>query len=228
MKSEYPSEGISIQFVTVLAKIYYKYLLLFGNMRSGVVLAGGKSTRMLAEKGLISLKGKPLILWVMEELSKVVDEIIVSVSSSPSSELLKVLGPSVIVIKDERPEMGPVEGLYSSFLTAKGDYVAVAPCDSPFIKKEIYDLLFTKAKHKDGAVPVEGKFYEPLHAVYRREPFLSSLHRVIVEGKSKPIDTYCYLELEFVKKSEIQEIDPTLLSFTNINTNDDMKKLRRN
>jgi len=163
----------------------------------------------------------------MDELSKVVDEIILSVSSSPSKELLNLLGPSAIIIKDERPEMGPIEGLHSAFLKAKGEYVAVAPCDSPFIKKEMYELLFKKAKSKDGAVPVEGEYYEPLHAVYARKPFNKSLQRVISEGKSKPIDTYRYLNLEFVNKSEIAEIDPYLMSFTNINTFNDMKKLKR-
>ncbi len=194
-------------------------------MRSGVLLAGGKSKRMLTEKGLIPLKGKPLILWVMDELSKVVDEILVSVSSSPSTELLNLLGPSVIIIKDERPEMGPIEGLYSAFLQARGEYVAVAPCDSPFIKREIYDFLFLKAKQKDGAVPVEGTYYEPLHAVYCRKPFLNSLARVISEGKSKPIDAYRYLKLDYINKSEIMALDPALMSFTNINTNYDMKQL---
>jgi molybdopterin-guanine dinucleotide biosynthesis protein A len=181
---------------------------------------------MVKEKGLIPLRGKPLILWVMDELSKVVDEILVSVSCSPSAELLEILGPSVIIIKDERPEMGPIEGLYSAFSKAKGDYVAVAPCDSPFIKKEMYDFLFKKAKDKDGAVPVEGNYYEPLHAVYYRKSFLKSLQRVISEGKSKPIDAYRYIELEYVNKSEIVELDPALISFTNINTNKDMKNLR--
>ena len=193
-------------------------------MRSGVLLTGGKSTRMGAEKSLVLLREKPLVQWVFEEISEVVDEVLVSISTTPSSKLLKILIPSTIIVKDVTPGMGPIEGLLLSFKKAKGEYVAVAPCDTPFIKKELYNLLYRKANGKDGAVPVVNGFYEPLHAVYRRDAFLHAIEKVISSGKSKPIDAYQYLDLEYFSEDALTKIDPNLESFMNINTLSDMKK----
>ena len=193
-------------------------------MQSGVLLTGGKSTRMGAEKSLLLLMEKPLVQWVFEEISEVVDEVLVSISTTPSPTLLKILIPSTVIFKDITPGKGPIEGLLLSFKKAKGEYVAVAPCDTPFIKKELYTLLYRKANGKDGAVPVVNGFYEPLHAVYRRDSFLHAIEKVISSGKSKPIDAYQYLDLEYVSEDALTKIDPNLESFMNINTLSDMKK----
>jgi len=53
---------------------------------STIILAGGKSERLGAEKGLITLKGKPLIQHVLERISGVTDEVIVVVSSETQKE----------------------------------------------------------------------------------------------------------------------------------------------
>ncbi|NOQ54233.1 MAG: NTP transferase domain-containing protein, partial [Thermoplasmata archaeon] len=45
-------------------------------MRSAVLLAGGRSSRMGAEKALIPFRGRPLVLWSMSVLDKVAQELI--------------------------------------------------------------------------------------------------------------------------------------------------------
>jgi molybdopterin-guanine dinucleotide biosynthesis protein A len=199
-------------------------------LRSGIILAGGKSSRMGKEidKGLMDFSGKPLIVWVLEILSPVVDELIISLSEGKKSEYLEIINVNVKVVEDIYPNIGPLGGLLSSFSKASGDYIAVAPCDSPFIVPKFYPLLFELAKDHDGAVPKLGKYYEPLHAVYKRKSTYHAMKKAFKIGKLKPIDAYQYLNLTFASEKHLGLIDPNLTSFTNINTILDLNNSLKN
>jgi molybdopterin-guanine dinucleotide biosynthesis protein A len=200
----------------------------FRCVKSGVILAGGKSSRFGKDKALIQFQGKPLVEWVMEAIDKVVDEVILSLSSGPeNSNFVRGLGKNVRIVMDAKPGLGPISGLCSSFKEAKEDYVAVAPCDSPFIKPELYTLLFKKAEGHDGAVPFINNFWEPLHAVYRRKPFIVGLEKALSAGKTRPVDTYPYLNIKKVRQEEVEAVDAEALSFININTMDDLLKAKK-
>jgi molybdopterin-guanine dinucleotide biosynthesis protein A len=182
---------------------------------------------MGTEKALVQFKGRPLVLWPLTTLSDAADELVVSVSPSPSEELIRILGEDVTVVRDVRSGKGPIEGLLASFRKATGEYVAVAPCDSPFIEVGLYDLLFSRAEGSDGAVPLIDGYYEPLIAVYHRVAFLRALELTIGEGRSKPIDTYRFLDLVFVSETEIADNDLSLDSFININLSHDLEKANK-
>jgi molybdopterin-guanine dinucleotide biosynthesis protein A len=197
-------------------------------MKSAVVLAGGKSSRYGIDKAMVQLRGRPLILWVVSALSEVVDEVILSISSDHDPvKFRELLGREFTVIIDEQPDLGPVSGLIPSFSVAKGEYVAVAPCDSPFIKPELYSLLFDKAKKHDGAVPFINNFWEPLHAVYKRKTYAQSLKKAQSQGKCRPVDAYESLNIQKVTKEEVRNIDNELFSFFNINSVEDQKKAEK-
>ena len=179
---------------------------------------------MGAEKALTLFRGRPLVLWSMSVLDKVAHELIVSVSPAPSEGLLGALGTSVTVVKDERQGMGPIQGLLSSFRVANGEYVGVAPCDSPFIETGLFELLFSRAEGRGGAVPLVNGYYEPLIAVYHRARFLEALERTIVGGKAKPVDAYPLVDLAFVDEQEILDAGLSLDSFVNFNVMEDLER----
>ena len=194
-------------------------------MKSGVVLAGGKGLRFGKDKALIQFKGKPLVKWVMEVIDEVVDEIILSLPSDAEVfKFLEAVGSNIKIVKDTEPDLGPISGLLSSFREAKGEYVAVAPCDSPFIKPDLYKLIFGKADGHDGAVPFINNFWEPLHAVYKRETFIVALEKALSQGKNRPTDAYPYLDIQKVMQKEVEAIDTQNLSFVNINTKEELRK----
>lgn len=184
-------------------------------MRSGIILAGGKSSRMGCAKELLRLDDKPMISWVAERLSSLVDEVILSVSKE---DLEYALEMPVRVAVDSTNGLGPISGLQSSFKMAKGEYVAVAPCDTPFILPELYKLLLESADGLDGAVPKVNGMYEPLCAVYRRGSMLEAIEKVLSSHEKRPIDTYQYLKIVEIDEKRIRQVDPCLLSFLNINT----------
>ncbi|UCG69860.1 MAG: molybdenum cofactor guanylyltransferase [Thermoplasmata archaeon] len=194
-------------------------------MKSAVILAGGKSTRMGIDKCIILFHGKPLIYWPYSILKNVTEELIISVSCNEETTPLKeYFGQNVEIVTDEIPDLGPISGILSSFTQVKGEYVALSPCDSPLIKSELYQRLFDKANGADGAVPLIGSYWEPLHGVYKKDAMLSAIKNILAEGKCRFQDTFKYLNIREFTEEDIKDIDPNLYSFVNINSFQDLTK----
>ncbi len=197
-------------------------------MKSAVVLAGGRSTRYGIDKALVQFRGRPLVKWVISALYEVVEEIIISISSDHDPAKFRgLVGKEIVIVKDIQPNMGPVSGLIPSFSEGKGEYVAVAPCDTPFIMPELYSLLFEKSKGHDGAAPFVNNFWEPLHAVYKRKSYVQSLKKAQSQGKFRPVDAYPNLNIQRVTEEDVRSIDKDLISFFNINSVEDHKKAEK-
>lgn len=188
-------------------------------MNSGVILAGGKSSRMGVDKCGVLFCGKPLIFWSYTKIKDIVDEIIISIAEDKDTEpLARLLGEDIQFALDEKPNLGPLSGIYSSFKKAKGEYIAVIPCDSPLVKSKLYTKLFELALGYDGAVPIIGGYFEPLHGIYKRDTMLGAIEKVFDKGMARPKDTYEYLEIKGLHEKEIKTFDPELNSFFNINS----------
>ena len=128
---------------------------------TGIILAGGESSRMGSDKGLQNLCGKPLIYYAIEALSGLCGDIIIS-SSSAYQEF------GFPVVKDEFPGIGPMGGIYSALRQSKTDNNLVLSCDLPFVSKELLSFILENASGFQVVVPWQGnRHYEPLCGFYR-------------------------------------------------------------
>ncbi|MCD1296271.1 molybdenum cofactor guanylyltransferase [Methanocella sp. CWC-04] len=195
-------------------------------MRSGIILAGGRSTRFGGEeKSIKVVKGKTMISRVMEALSCVVDEILVSVRDEPQQRLVEpFLEKGQRFVYDKIHGIGPMSGVNTALNEVKGEYVVIVACDMPFLNKSVIDLLFKEAEGHDAAVPVrENGFLEPLHAVYRRDSMIEAVRVSIEKGERRIASPINYLkDVVYVQEKKILEIDPDLRTFLNINRAEDM------
>jgi molybdopterin-guanine dinucleotide biosynthesis protein A len=196
-------------------------------MRSGIILAGGRSTRFGGgEKSLRAVDGKPMICRVRESLLPVVDELIVSVRDERQRDLvLPFLGEGDYTFAfDLLHDIGPLAGVLESLKVARGEYVFIAACDMPFINSRAIAFLFEKARGHDAAVPIAPNgFLEPLHAVYRREPMIRAVEESIGEGEQRIAAPLRHLkDVVYVPYGEIRAVDPELQTFRNINRAEDM------
>ncbi len=197
-------------------------------MRSAVVLSGGRSSRMGKDKGLIKLGGIPLVRLVAEVLADVADEVLVSVGRGRDTDYSAVLPERFVLIEDEISNAGPLEGLICGLSGAKGDYVLVSPCDTPFLRMKMCEAMFTTAKGHDGAVPKTGaRYFEPLHGAYKRASCLPAFCDVLLTGSRRPTEAYKSLDIAFVNEAALRSIDPDLLSFWNINSPGELEKAER-
>ena len=198
-------------------------------MSSALVLAGGMGSRMgYREKALIDINGKPLIAFVIKNVEKVVENVIISVRDKMQGELLEAVLPGYRFAYDAYKNIGPLAGILSGLGVCEDEYCFVAACDMPFINEKVVKLLFRKSEEYDAAIPRrEDGFIEPLHAVYRCKPMIRETKKAIESGETIILAPVFKLHVNYVGIDEIKEIDPELRTFMNINTHEDIQELSK-
>lgn len=180
------------------------------------------------EKGLMLLGGEPFIVHVCRAMEGLVDEVIVSVAKGMSETYTDALGNRFVIVEDQVPGLGPLGGVIPVLSSAKSHYVLFSPCDTPFLKPKVCQLIIAYADGADGAVPKTGKtYYEPLHGVYKRESGLVAFTEAVSKGNCSPNYAFDKLAINFVPEGELRRVDPDLESFWNINTPKDLELAER-
>jgi len=179
------------------------------------VLAGGKSERMGQDKALKSFLGRPLIERVLERLSGLAEEVIVTTNRPDRYTFL-----GLPLYPDLLPDRGPLGGLYSSISAVHLPLMAAVACDMPFASLAIfeYELDLLVRKNLDAVLPRGPRGTEPLHAVYRCETCLPAIRSALAAGESKVISWLPEVKVQYLSPAEIAEIDPLDLAFWNLNT----------
>jgi len=195
--------------------------------RSAIVLAGGVSSRFGQDKGILKIANKPLIKYVIDAVNPVVDEtIVVTNSQDRITEYAKVVATDVRFAIDSCESKGPLIGALTGFGSAHGKYALLLPFDTPFVSIEVVSLLFELCLGKAAAIPRwPNEQIEPLHAVYQTKLALEAAQSAVSEGK---LTMRAMIEklrgVRYVSTLVIQQLDPDLRAFFNINTPLDLKK----
>jgi molybdopterin-guanine dinucleotide biosynthesis protein A len=181
---------------------------------TGIVLAGGKGTRMGGvDKGLQPLRGKPMAAWAIARLKPQVDEIIINANQN-----LEIYGAfGYRVVSDEIGGFaGPLAGLHAGLNAATYPLVATVPCDSPFLPPDLVSRLSASLQTLDLAVAKTGAQPHPVFALMKRE-VRESLEAFLASGGRK-IDAW-YAGLKVIEVPFDDEAD----AFRNINTIEELK-----
>jgi molybdenum cofactor guanylyltransferase len=200
--------------------------------RSAVVLAGGRGRRMgTVEKALLEFEGKTILERLLENLFRVVDEVILSVRDSAQKEkfrqvLEKFPAREIRFCFDTMEDAGPLEGIRAGLLESRAEHSFVCAGDMPFVNFRVVDLLFEKAIGHDAALPRwEDRKFEPLHAVYSKK-MIPEIEKAFEKGRCSVLTPVFEMQdVFFVEVSEIKELDPELRTFANINTVDEMQRI---
>ena len=182
---------------------------------TGVILAGGLGRRMgQIDKGLQTLRGKPMAQWVVERLLPQVDELLIN--ANQNGERYAEFGHRIV--PDQIPDFaGPLAGLHAALSAATHPLVATAPCDSPFLPPDLISRLYA-ALTADGAELAVARTFDQPHPVFclcRRE-VLPHLADFLHSGGRK-IDRW-YATLKVIEVAFDDEAD----AFENINTREEL------
>jgi len=193
---------------------------------SAIILAGGFSTRFGQDKPLLDLGTQPLILHVLDRVSSVVDErIIVASTEEGKNRLQKVIKGEGNVVVDEVKIQTPLAGAYTGFNHAKNEYSLLLSCDTPFIKPEITQFLLETCVKKAASIPrwPQGHI-EPLQAAYHTGYALVAAKAALEEGRLDMNSMITRMrEVRFISTLVLEQLDPKLHTFFNINTQADLK-----
>lgn len=195
--------------------------------RSAIVLAGGFSSRFGQDKGVLVLAGTPLIRHVTDAVSQSVDEIVVVTNSRERIvKYSRVVGADVKFVVDMCEARSPLIGAFTGFGVARGEYSLLLPFDTPFVSREVVSLLFKLSEGRTAVIPRWPNGYiEPLHAVYQTKLALSAAEGAVAEGKLQVRALIKRLRgVRYVSTTVIQQLDPQLQTFFNVNTPEDLNK----
>lgn len=186
---------------------------------TGVILAGGKSTRMGKDKALLPYNGKPLIHTVLDQMRTVFSKVIISVRSD--AELGDLAAHRVA---DHHSEVGPLGGITSVLETGEGQIFCVA-CDMPFLNPGLMEYICSLDGF-DAVIPVWQERLQVLHALYSRNMF-PLFQAALQEGQFRISDSFSKANIRYVTEREIRNFDPDGASFSNLNTPADYEELLR-
>lgn len=194
--------------------------------RSGVVLAGGRSTRFgAADKALEPLAGTPMTRRVADRLTAVTDEVIINCRADQEAairELMTDFDGAAEIAVDPVPDLGPVGGIRTGLDAASGEYSAVVACDMVFVDPSFVEYLFSRASGVDGAVPRPDKYYEVTQAVYRTSAMKSACERALEDENPKVLAPLEDLECVIVDGAAVAA-NAHPRTFENVNTNEEFE-----
>ena len=179
------------------------------------IQAGGQSSRMGEDKALKTFLGRPLIQRVIERLSPVADELIVTTNRPEDYTFLNLR-----LVPDLKPGRGALGGLYTAIASAAHPIVAVVACDMPFASAKLIEagsrLLIEE--EADVVIAKSDEGYEPLHALYRRATCLPAIEAAIDADQWKVIAWFPQVKVRVLTPDEIKCYDTLELAFWNVNT----------
>ena len=188
---------------------------------SGIILAGGKNTRMGQNKSFLSINGERLIDKTLNLYRQIFTDIII-VTNDPLSYIEFT---DAAIATDIYRGKGPLGGIYTGLFYAKNDYAFVCPCDMPFLKKDFVDYLLAQNGKCDVIVPETAEGYQPLHAVYSRN-CLPSIRRLILMDKLKITGFYRDMRVLPISEEQIRPFNEDGSLFQNLNTPEELEKVQ--
>lgn len=178
---------------------------------SGVILAGGRSSRMKFNKAFAEIGGRPVIKIIIDKFARLFDETII-ISNEP--EVYEQLG--VPVYPDVYPRMGPVSGIHSGLCHASYERVFVLGCDVPFINMQLVEYMLNILDDYDSVVPEIDCYLQPLAAVYSRK-CAPVLQTCLETNRVKLIRIFEELNALVLKRPELEQFGIVEEIFLNVN-----------
>jgi molybdopterin-guanine dinucleotide biosynthesis protein A len=186
---------------------------------SGIILAGGKSSRYGKNKAFAKVKGIPLIERVVGVFETIFKEIIIS-SNNP--EEYEHLGHPIA--KDIVKGLGPLGGIFTALNKISTPYCFVAACDMPSLNEGLIRHMLSFRGQFDIIAPKMGWKIEALHALYSMT-CLPHIKNLIKSGQYQVVRIFPKVSVRYVEEEEIRRYDPELKSFMNINSPQDIDRL---
>jgi molybdopterin-guanine dinucleotide biosynthesis protein A len=188
------------------------------------IQAGGQSSRMGEDKALKPFLGRPLIQRLIDRLSPIADEILITTNRPADYAFL-----GLRLVPDLVAGRGALGGLYTAIASARGDFVAVVACDMPFASPSLLEAAHRLIVQEEADVVIArtAEGYEPFHAVYRRAHCVAAIESALAADQWKVISWFPQVKVRQLSADEIKQFDPSGLAFLNVNTPEEFAAAER-
>ena len=188
----------------------------------GIILCGGKSSRMGTSKAHLQFGAETLLQRIVRIMGEVLDPLVVVAANGQE---LPNLDAKVMICRDKNEGHGPLEGLAAGLEALKDrcDAVFLSSCDVPFLKKE-FILGMTKALGESRmCIPRTEGYFHPLASVYRVD-VLSDVLQLLAEKKLRPFFLLEKVNGKIIEETQLKQFDSELFSLKNLNTPEDFQQ----
>jgi molybdopterin-guanine dinucleotide biosynthesis protein A len=192
----------------------------------GVVLCGGRSSRMGRPKAWLPLGGEVMLQRVVRVLREAVDPVVVVAAPGQDVPPLPV---EVEIVRDEVEGRGPLQGLATGLaaLDGKADAAYLSACDAPYLTpafvRRVVELLEKPRDSCPGAlaaVPRAGGFLHPLAAAYRLS-ILPEVRARLATDRLSLTQLFDAVPTRAIEPHELADVGPDLRALRAVNTPDE-------
>ena len=178
---------------------------------TGIILVGGKSSRMGRDKAFLQVEGTPIFERVLRVFRQSLEPILLI-----GDRQERFSGYGLPVLPDIYPGSA-LGGVYTGLYHASTEYVFVASCDLPFPNLGILRYLCSLRHGFDAVVLSTDKGYEPLFALYSKN-CLEPQKALLESGNCCAFAYYPQVRVRYVPYRELAHLDPDGKAFFNVNT----------
>jgi molybdopterin-guanine dinucleotide biosynthesis protein A len=187
---------------------------------TGVILAGGQSSRMGSNKALLPFQGGRFIEAIYRQFSELFPEVLLVTNNPEQYTFLPCRK-----VADIYPGLGALAGLHAGLYHAANPHIFAAACDMPWLNSALIRRLAALRHDCDVVIPQGENGLEPLHALYGKT-CLGPMEESLSNSRRRIISFFPQVQVQQMAKEQIAAIDPDFDSFRNVNTPQDYYQLR--
>jgi molybdopterin-guanine dinucleotide biosynthesis protein A len=194
---------------------------------AGLILAGGESSRMGVDKGLLEIAGVPMIVRAARLVESVTGAPAVVVGTPE-----KYRGLGLRTIADDWPGCGPLGGIATALRASDAEWNLIVACDLPYLTREWLEYLLQRGRDSAEEAVVamnltaaNKRGAEPLCAMYHKG-CAPSIRRALERGVRKVTDGLAELRVEMMEPAKWKDFDSDGLLFKNVNTPADYEEAK--
>lgn len=180
------------------------------------ILAGGKSTRMGADKAFVTLYGGTLFARALDLARSVTSNVRIVGQAAK----FRSFAP---VVEDIFPGCGPLGGIHAALRASSAPLNVVLAVDVPFVTPELLKFLIARATGSQATVTVPrvAGGFQPLCAVYRRQ-FADVAEKALRSGRYKIDALFDPQQTQVITENELRVRCFSAEMFRNLNTPEEL------
>lgn len=189
---------------------------------TGVILSGGRSSRMGVNKSFLKLGNQTIIERIVDLMKSIFSEVII-ITNTPDEYIFLNLP----LYEDIYKWKGPLAGIHSALVHSKTDKVFVVSCDVPLMSREMIEYIINHKSDKPVVFCEAAGYHQPLVGVYSKS-ILSAVEKFISNEK---LDDKSFHK--FLNNVDADIIHPQKLDFYkdeiffNVNRPEDFEQIKK-
>lgn len=189
---------------------------------TGVILAGGKSSRMGLNKSFLKLGNQTIIERIVNLMKSIFTEVIIITNTPEEYKFL-----NLPIFEDIYKWKGPLAGIHSALNNTKSDKIFVISCDVPLMNKKMIEYIIEYKTNKPIVFCNAAGFHQPLIGIYSKK-ILNKIEEIFLKEELNDKSFHAFL-----KNVEAEIIDPSGLPFYkdelffNVNRPEDFEEIKK-